>query len=83
MSSLEPDDGRWDEPGDDFDDVESRSWPLDWRSLYPRERWMWFEQLWTDVCMLRERYRLALRSGWWEDQVQVEARGAVAGGVAP
>ena len=41
----------------------SRSWPLDWRSLYPRERWMWFEQLWTDVCMLRERYRLAVRSG--------------------
>jgi hypothetical protein len=78
MSSLEPDDDRWDDPGDDFDDVESRIWPLDWRSLYPRERWMWFEQLWTDVCMLRERYRLALRSGWWEDQIQVEALAAFA-----
>ena len=39
---------------------------------------MWFEQLWSDVCMLRERYRLALRSGWWEDQVQVEALAAFA-----
>lgn len=78
MSRLEPDDGRWEDPGDDFDDVEARSWPLDWRSLYPRERWMWFEQLWSDVCMLRERYRLALRSGWWEDQIQVEALAALA-----
>ena len=60
MSWLEPDDGRWDDPRDDFDDASRRSWPLDWRSLYPRERWMWFEQLWTDVAMLRERYRLAV-----------------------
>ena len=79
MSWLEPRGRRWDERGDDFDDVESpRSWPLDWRGLYPRERWMWFEQLWTDVCMLRERYRLAVRSGWWEDQIQVEALAAFA-----
>jgi len=46
--------------------------------LYPRERWLWFEQLWSDVCMLRGRYRLAVRSGWWEDQVQVEALAALA-----
>jgi hypothetical protein len=39
---------------------------------------MWFEQLWSDVCQLRGRYRLALRSGWWEDQVQVEALAALA-----
>jgi hypothetical protein len=78
MTRLEPDDGRWEGSGDDFDDVEARSWPLNWRSLYPRERWMWFEQLWSDVCMLRERYRLALRSGWWEDHVQVEALAALA-----
>jgi hypothetical protein len=38
---------------------------------------MWFEQLWTDVCTLRERYRLPIRSGWWEDQVQVEALAAL------
>jgi len=28
------------------------------------------------VCGLRERYRLPVRSGWWEDQVQVEALAA-------
>lgn len=78
MTSLEPDDDRWDGPGDDFDEVESRIWPLDWHSLYPRERWMWFEQLWSDACMLRERYRIALRAGWWEDQIQVEALAAFA-----
>ena len=64
MSWLDGDDGHWDEQPDELEDVESRVWPLDWRSLYPRERWMWFEQLWTDVCSLRERYRLAVRAGW-------------------
>jgi hypothetical protein len=64
-----------DEPGDDPDD---RRWPLTWRGLYPRERWLWFEQLWTDACMLRDRYRLTIRSGWWEDQIQVEALAALA-----
>jgi len=58
--------------------LEGGRWPLDWRSLYPRERWLWWEQLWMDVCALRERYRLALRSRWWEDQVQVEALAALA-----
>jgi hypothetical protein len=53
-------------------------WPLDWRGLYPRERWLWFERLWIDVCMLRDRYRLAVRSGWWRDAVQLEALSAVA-----
>lgn len=62
---------------DDFDDGSGR-WPLGPRGLYPRERWLWFEQLWTDACMLRERYHLALRAGWWEDSVQVEALAALA-----
>jgi len=53
-------------------------WPLDWRGLYPRERWLWFEQLWVDVCALRERYAIALRSGWWADSVQLEALAALA-----
>ena len=66
MSWFEPDDGRWDEPEGGWQDLDDHRWPLDWRGLYPRERWMWFEQLWTDACMLRERYRLALRSGWWD-----------------
>jgi hypothetical protein len=38
---------------------------------------MWFEQLWSDVSALRVRYRLPLRSKWWEDQVQVEALAAL------
>jgi hypothetical protein len=58
--------------------IEGGRWPLDWRSLLPRERWLWWEQLWMDVCALRERYRLALRSGWWEDSIQVEALAALA-----
>ena len=58
--------------------LEGGRWPLDWRSLYPRERWLWWEQLWMDVCALRERYRLPVRSGWWEDSIQVEALAACA-----
>jgi hypothetical protein len=64
-------------PDDDDFDPGSR-WPLDWQDLLPRERWLWFEQLWADACELRERYGLALRSGWWRDQIQVEALAALA-----
>ena len=46
--------------------------------LLPRERWLWWEQLWCDVCALRDRYRLPVRSGWWENQLQVETLAAVA-----
>jgi hypothetical protein len=42
------------------------------------ERWLWWEQLWADVCALRVRYRLAVRSSWWDDPVQVEALAALA-----
>jgi hypothetical protein len=75
---FEPEDGRWEEPEGGWHDPDDQRWPLDWRGLYPRERWMWFEQLWTDACMLRERYRLAIRSGWWENPIQVEALAALA-----
>jgi hypothetical protein len=78
MSWLEPEDGHSEDPRDGWEEPDSRRWPLDWRGLYPRERWMWFEQLWTDACMLRERYRIGLRAGWWEDQLQVEALAALA-----
>jgi len=78
MSFHEPGDGQWEDPGGDWEESEGRRWPLDWRGLYPRERWIWFERLWSDVCALRERYRLAVRSGWWEDQLQVEALAALA-----
>ena len=53
-------------------------WPMHAAGCSPRERWMWFEQLWEDTCRLRERYRLPVRSGWWEDEIQVEALAALA-----
>lgn len=70
----------WDEvgPDDELGDDDGRRWPLTWLGLDPRGRWLWFERLWTDVGALRERYRLAVRSGWWEDQVQVETLAALA-----
>jgi hypothetical protein len=52
--------------------------PMAPNDLLPRERWLWWEQLWSDVCALRVRYRLPLRSGWWEDRLQVEALAALA-----
>lgn len=52
--------------------------PLAWYGLDPEERRIWFEQLWADVCALRDRYRIAVRSGWWESAIQVEALAATA-----
>jgi hypothetical protein len=60
----------------------SERWPLSWRQLEPHERGPWFEQLWLDVCVLRARYRLMVRCGWWEDEIQVEALAALADWVA-
>ena len=64
--------------GGGWDEEELGRWPLEWRGLLPRERWIWFERLWDDVCVLRERYCLPVRSRWWEDSVQVEALAALA-----
>jgi hypothetical protein len=75
MSHSEPDD--WHEPESEWEEPVTARWPLSCEGLYPRERWMWFEQLWSDVCALRVRYRLGLRRGWWEDHVQVEALAAL------
>ena len=77
MSFHEADDESFDHNGGGWDDAPTGRWPLSCEGLYPRERWMWFEQLWSDVCALRVRYHLALRSGWWLDQVQVEALAAL------
>ena len=88
MSWLDPPDEPWEDGGEspeeeqgDWPDPEVR-WPLDWRGLYPRERWLWFEELWSDVCRLRDRYRLAIRAGWWENEVQLEALAALAAWVS-
>jgi hypothetical protein len=79
MSGFETDEPGKAGGGDDWDAEPSTGrWPLHPDGLYPRERWLWFEQLWSDACALRNRYRLPLRSGWWEDQVQVEALAALA-----
>lgn len=74
--------GFWDGADADPEEPELVHWPLDWRSLYPRERLIWFEQLWNEVCMLRERYRLAIRSGWWENEIQLEALAAISAWVS-
>ena len=82
----------WDEHDERHDDElwggsppeepDPHRWPLDWRGLYPRERWQWFERLWSDVSRLRDRYRLPVRSRWWEDPIQVEALAALAAWVS-
>ena len=44
-----------------------------WRSLRePEERWKWFQKLYDQAAHLDHRYRLALRTCWWEDEIQVE-----------
>jgi hypothetical protein len=48
-----------------------------WRGLEPEQRWTWFEQLYVQAAHLDRRYRLGLRSGWWEDDVQVELLAAL------
>ena len=42
VSWSDADDARWDELGDDTDEVLPLRWPLNWRGLYTRERWLWF-----------------------------------------
>ena len=67
----------------DFEEVgDPQRRPLAWRGLYPLERRAWFERLWSDVCVLRERYRLPVRSRWWEDELQVEVLAALTAWVA-
>ena len=49
-----------------------------WRGLDPEQRLAWFQQLYDAAAHLDSRYRLGLRSGWWEDDVQVELLAALA-----
>lgn len=53
-----------------------------WRGLEPGPRWDWFQQLYAAAAHLDRRYRLGLRSGWWEDDVQVELLAALAAWVS-
>jgi hypothetical protein len=68
-------DGGW---HDDDLDGSGGGWPLTHDRLDAGARWLWFRKLWLDACALRERYGLALRSGWWRDPIQVEALAALA-----
>jgi hypothetical protein len=66
----------------DYDDVtidpDPLRWPLHWSGLMASERWASFDRLWQSVCALQHRYRLPIRSRWWEDEIQVEALAALA-----
>jgi hypothetical protein len=55
--------------------VEQR-WPMAPAHLLPRERWMWWEQLWLDVIALAERYRISPARDWWERSTGRGAGGA-------
>jgi hypothetical protein len=49
-----------------------------WQQLAAPDREQWWEDLWEQASLLSERYRLALRTGWWQDAVQVELLAALA-----
>ena len=59
-------------------DPDQRCWPMAPNDLLARERWRWWEQLWSDVLALGDRYRIRPAKDWWEDGVQVEALAALA-----
>jgi len=82
VSWPEAGEDRWEDPDGDPDEAVLVHWPLQWHGLYPRERWIWFDQLWCEVCALRDRYRLAIRSGWWANEIQVEALAAMSAWVS-
>lgn len=66
---------------DDAERLAAHRWPMAPNDLLPRERWLWWGQLWADVISLSRRYRIRLGRDWWEDEVQVEALAALAGWV--
>ena len=43
-----------------------------WRGLEPEQRWSWFQRLYDQAAHLDPRYRLGVRTGWWEDEIQLE-----------
>jgi hypothetical protein len=49
-----------------------------WRGLEPEQRWAWWQQLYEHATHLTARYRLGLRTGWWEDNMQTELLAALA-----
>jgi hypothetical protein len=53
-------------------------WPTAPAHLLRRERWPWWEQLWTDVIALAVRYRISPARDWRENGTRVEALAALA-----
>ena len=69
--------------GDVDDDLIADHRALSWRQLQRTDaRRDWWAVLWDDVCRLRARYRLSVRSRWWEDEIQVEALAALSAWVS-
>jgi hypothetical protein len=68
----------WREDGHDELGLDQRRWPMTPTDLLPRERWLWWQQLWSDVIMLGRRYRVRPGKDWWEDVMHVEALAALA-----
>ena len=48
----------WSEHSSDELEPGQQRWPMAPNHLLPRERWLWWEQLWSDVLMLGNRYRI-------------------------
>jgi hypothetical protein len=67
---------------DDSECLAAHRWPMAPAHLLPLERWLWWEQLWAEVVVLRRRYRLDPGKDWWEDEAKVEALAALAAWVA-
>jgi hypothetical protein len=63
--------------GQDELEWDDRRWPMAPTELLPRERWLWWEQLWADVLALGDRYRIRPGRDWWQDGVQVEALASI------
>ena len=72
----------WSERSSDELEPGQQCWPMAPNHLLPRERWLRWEQLWSDVVMVGERYRLRPDNDWWDDPIQVEALAAFAAWVA-
>lgn len=53
-----------------------------WRGLDSHQRWAWFQNLYEQAAHLDRRYRLGLRSGWWDDEVQIELLASLGAWVA-
>jgi hypothetical protein len=68
----------WSEDKHDEVELGDRRWPMAPTDLLPREQWLWWEQLWSDVEMLGKRYRIRPDREWWEEGAQVEALAALA-----